>query len=159
MLLGQDAFSALPFSTSPFLGDVEVFVTHNRLTFTLGVAGISTTHVIIPAGPDSLDLRTAQVGTFTVSGTAIVPDSSISPTRLGLSTADATAIASGSAVITPTLLKNQLTFRSGAVTITSSATPIVTGVPLTFTTTTPGIITWNEIIPGATMVWTPIVPY
>jgi len=30
---------------------------------------------------------------------------------------------------------------------------------LTFTTTTPGIITWNEIIPGATMVWTPIVPY
>jgi hypothetical protein len=22
-----------------------------------------------------------------------------------------------------------------------------------------GIITWNEIIPGATMVWTPIKPY
>ena len=22
-----------------------------------------------------------------------------------------------------------------------------------------GVITWNEIIPGATMVWTPIKPY
>jgi len=156
MLLGQNAFSAQPFATSPSLGNVAVFATHNRLTFTLGVAGISTTHVIIPAGPDSLDLRTAQVGTFTVSGTAVV-DSSISPTRLGLLTADASSMPSASA--TPAATHNRLTFRSGAVTITSSAAPIVTGVPLTFTTTTPGIITWNEIIPGATMVWTPIVPY
>ena len=156
MLLGQDAFSALPFSTSPFLGDVAVVVTPNRLTFTLGVAGISTTHVILPAGPDSLGLRTAQVGTFTVSGTAVV-DSSISPNRLGLLTADASSMPSSSAI--PSATYNRLTFRSGAVTITSSAAPIVTGVPLTFTTTTPGIITWNEIIPGATMVWTPIVPY
>ncbi len=49
--------------------------------------------------------------------------------------------------------------RSGSVTITGTANVTPTGSNLTLGTGTPGIITWNEIIPGATMVWTPIEPY
>ena len=30
---------------------------------------------------------------------------------------------------------------------------------LSLDTKEPGVITWNDIIPGATMVWTPIKPY
>ena len=63
--------------------------------------------------------------------------------------ADANVTASG----------NNLIITSGSVTITGTASVTPTGSNLTLATGDVGIITWNEIIPGATMVWTPIVPY
>jgi hypothetical protein len=159
MLLGQDAFSALPFASSPFLGNAIVNVVGAPLTLRVGPVGIETTVINVVASPDPLDLRTAQVGTFTIEGTAVVPDTNLK-VPLTLGTMDATAAASGSAVINPTGLQNQLTLRTASgITITGNAVVNVTGVPLTLRTNETGIITWNEIIPGANMVWTPIEPY
>ena len=159
MLLGQDAFSAQPFASSPFLGNATVNVVGAPLTLRIGPVGIETTVIIVVASPDPLTLNTAQVGTFTIEGTAVVPDTDLK-VPLTLGTMDATAAASGSAVINPTGLQNQLTLRTASgIVITGNAVVNVTGVPLTLRTNETGIITWNEIIPGATMVWKPIVPY
>ena len=53
----------------------------------------------------------------------------------------------------------KLNVTSAPVTISGTASVTPTGSNLTLATGDVGIITWNEIIPGATMVWTPIVPY
>ena len=159
MLLGQDAFSAQPFASSPFLGNATVNVVGAPLTLRIGPVGIETTVINVVASPDPLTLNTAQVGTFTIEGTAVVPDTDLK-VPLTLGTMDATAAASGSAVINPTGLQNQLTLRTASgIVVTGNAVVNVTGVPLTLRTNETGIITWNEIIPGATMVWKPIVPY
>jgi len=159
MLLGQDAFSAQPFASSPFLGDVIVNPVGIPLNLTVGPVGIETTVINVVVSPDPLELRTAQIGTFTIEGTAVVPDTDLK-VPLTLGTMDATAAASGSAVINPTGLQNQLTLRTASgIVVTGNAVVNVTGVPLTLRTNETGIITWNEIIPGATMVWKPIVPY
>ena len=159
MLLGQDAFSAQPFASSPFLGNATVNVVGAPLTLRIGPVGIETTVINVVTSPDPLTLNTAQVGTFTIEGTAVVPDTDLK-VPLTLGTMDATAAASGSAVINPTGLQNQLTLRTASgIVITGNAVVNVTGVPLTLRTNETGIITWNEIIPGATMVWKPIVPY
>jgi hypothetical protein len=55
-----------------------------------------------------------------------------------------------------------LTITSGTVTISGTSNVSVNGSPLTLDSNNGGItnvIVWNEIIPGANMVWTPIVPY
>ena len=52
-----------------------------------------------------------------------------------------------------------LIIRSGSVTIVGTASISAPATPLTLRTGEVGVITWNEIIPGATMVWTPIKPY
>ena len=54
---------------------------------------------------------------------------------------------------------NNLIIRSGSVTITGTASIEAPANAMTLRTGEVGIITWNEIIPGATMVWTPIKPY
>ena len=159
MLLGQDAYSAQTFASSPFLLNSTVNVFGAPLTLRIGPVGIETTVINVVASPDPLTLNTAQVGTFTIEGTAVVPDTDLK-VPLTLGTMDATAAASGSAVINPTGLQNQLTLRTASgIVITGNAVVNVTGVPLTLRTNETGIITWNEIIPGATMVWKPIVPY
>jgi hypothetical protein len=56
-----------------------------------------------------------------------------------------------------TIGKNPLVLGTGTVTVSGNVTP--DKVPLVLTTKESGVITWNEIIPGATMVWTPIDPY
>ena len=159
MLLGQDAFSAQPFSTSPFLGNANISIVGAPLTLSFGPVGIETTVINVVTASDPLELKTAQFGTFTVVGTGIVPNTNLK-TPLTLGTMDATAAAGGSAVINPTNLQNQLTLRTtSGITVTGNALVNVTGVPLTLRTRESGVITWNEIIPGATMVWTPIKPY
>ena len=159
MLLGQDAFSAQPFSTSPFLGNANISIVGAPLTLSFGPVGIETTVINVVTSSDPLELKTAQFGTFTVVGTGIVPNTNLK-TPLTLGTMDATAAAGGSAVINPTNLQNQLTLRTtSGITVTGNALVNVTGVPLTLRTRESGVITWNEIIPGATMVWTPIKPY
>ena len=159
MLLGQDAFSAQPFSSSPFLGNAVINVVGAPLTLTVGPVGISTTIANVVTGADPLTLATAQIGTFTVEGIAVVPDTNLK-VPLTLGTMDATSAASGSAVINPTNLENKLTLRTtSGIVVTGNAVVNVTGIPLTLKVNESGIITWNEIIPGATMVWTPIKPY
>ena len=159
MLLGQDAFSAQPFSTSPFLGNANISIVGAPLTLSFGPVGIKTTVINVVTASDPLELKTAQFGTFTVVGTGIVPNTNLK-TPLTLSTMDASLAAGGSAVINPTNLQNQLTLRTtSGITVTGNALVNVTGVPLTLRTRESGVITWNEIIPGATMVWTPIKPY
>ena len=69
-----------------------------------------------------------------------------------------TVTVSGNAVV-DSGLGNQLIIRSGTVTISGNANVTPDKVPLVLTTKESGVITWNEIIPGATMVWTPIDPY
>ena len=53
---------------------------------------------------------------------------------------------------------NALTLATGNVTITGTALVNPTGSGLTLNTNEAGVITWNEIVPGANMVWTPIDP-
>ena len=159
MLLGQDSFSAQPFSTSPFLGNANISIVGAPLTLSFGPVGIKTTVINVVTASDPLELKTAQFGTFTVVGTGIVPATNLK-TPLTLGTMDASLAAGGSAVINPTNLQNQLTLRTtSGITVTGNALVNVTGVPLTLRTRESGVITWNEIIPGATMVWTPIKPY
>jgi len=149
MSLGFDAISALPFATSGPDSDVSVAVTGNSLTITIGSVGIIADAVTENLTPNQIALGT---GTLTI-------------------TADANHTVTGSAVslgigaftvnidtnVTPS--GNSLTLATGNVTITADAGVSPTGNALSLDTVEPGVITWNDIIPGATMVWTPIKPY
>ena len=149
MSLGFDAISALPFATSGPDSDVSIAVTGNSLSITIGSVGIIADAVTEEADPNRLALGT---GTLTI-------------------TADANHTVTGNAVslgigaftvnidtnVTPT--GNSLTLATGNVTITAGANVLPTGNTLSLDTVEPGVITWNDIIPGATMVWTPIKPY
>ena len=149
MSLGFDAISALPFATSGPDSDVSVVVTGNSLSITIGSVGIIADAVTEEADPNRLTLGT---GTLTI-------------------TADANHTVTGNAVslgigaftvnidtnVSPT--GNSLTLATGNVTVTGGANVLPTGNALSLDTVEPGVITWNDIIPGATMVWTPIKPY
>jgi hypothetical protein len=149
MSLGFDAISALPFATSGPDSDVSVVVTGNSLSITIGSVGIIADAVTENLTPNQLALGT---GTLTI-------------------TADANHTVTGNAVslgigaftinidtnVTPS--GNSLTLATGNVTITADAGVSPTGNALSLDTVEPGVITWNDIIPGATMVWTPIKPY
>ena len=54
---------------------------------------------------------------------------------------------------------NALTLSVGSVTVTGTANVTPTGAALTLNTGEPGVITWNEIVPGVNMTWTEIEPY
>ncbi len=151
MLLGFDAFAALPFSASGNEGNVTIVATKNQLTITIGPVGQEVTYVIEQSGADALVLGT---GAVTLSTTVDIDSGLKNP--LVLATGSVTV--SGNAVV-DSGLKNELIIRSGSVTITGNANVIPDKVPLVLTTKESGVITWNEIIPGAAMVWTPIDPY
>ena len=127
MSLGFDAIAALPFATSGPDTDVQVQVTGNSLTITIGSVGI-----IADAVTENLTPNSVSLGTGTLSITA---DANVSPTG------------------------NALTLATGNVTVTGAANINPDKVSLALDTVEPGVITWNDIIPGATMVWTPIKPY
>ena len=95
---------------------------------------------------------TLGIGTVTIVGTANL-EAPKTPLVLGTGnvtvTADANVTASG----------NNLIIRSGSVTIVGTASIEAPATAMTLRTGEVGVITWNEIIPGATMVWTPIKPY
>ena len=149
MSLGFDAISALPFATSTNIGAVNVNVTGNALTITIGSVGIIADSIVEDPDPNRLTLG---LGTLTISGKANVSLTG-SQVALGLGTIVVTADANVTAV------KNALTLATGSVTVTGAANIITTGNALSLDTVEPGVITWNDIIPGATMVWTPIKPY
>ena len=151
MLLGFGAFAELPFSYSGTEGNVTIVATKNQLTLTIGPVGQEATSVIEQAGPDALVLGTGEV---TISANVNI-DSGLK-TPLILATGDVSV--AGNAVV-DSGLANALTIRTGTVTITGNANVSIDGVPLILDSKESGVITWNEIIPGASMVWTPIVPY
>ena len=148
MSLGFDAISALPFATSGPDNDVIVSTTGNALTITIGSIGIIADSVVQDPDPNQVTLG---LGTLTISG-----DSNFTvtgnATSLGLGSFTVTADAS----VSPT--GNALTLATGNVTITGTALVNPTGSGLTLNTNEAGVITWNEIVPGANMVWTPIDP-
>ena len=150
MSLGFDAISALPFATSGPDNAVEVRVSGNALTITIGSIGIIADAVTENLTPNRLTLGT---GTLTITGDANIGPLVGSQVSLGLGTFVVTADANVTAV------KNSLTLATGNVTITGGANVLPTGNTLSLDTVEPGVITWNNIIPGATMVWTPIKPY
>jgi len=149
MSLGFDAISALPFATSTNIGAVNVQVTGNALTITIGSVGIIADSIVDDPDPNQVTLG---LGTLTISGKANV-DVTGSQVSLGLGTITVTADAN--AVVTG----NALTLATGNVTVTGAANINPDKVSLALDTVEPGVITWNDIIPGATMVWTPIKPY
>ena len=149
MSLGFDAISALPFATSTNIGAVNVQVTGNALTITIGSVGIIADSIVEAVDPNQVTLG---LGTLTISGKANVSLTG-SQVSLGLGTIVVTADAN----VSPT--GNALTLATGNVTVTGAANISPTGNALSLDTVEPGVITWNDIIPGATMVWTPIKPY
>ena len=149
MSLGFDAIAALPFATSGPDSDVNVVVSKNSLAITIGSVGIIADSIVEDPDPNQVTLG---LGTLTISGKANVSVTG-SQVALGLGTITVTADANVTAV------KNALTLATGNVTVTGAANISPTGNALSLDTVEPGVITWNDIIPGATMVWTPIKPY
>jgi len=149
MIFGFDSFARFPFATVGDDNNVNITVTGNTLVVSIGPIGIATTSIIQQSGADPLTLGT---GTLTVSGTSVT-----GVTGSPLIMANGTAIASGTAVADAS--GNPLTMRTGTVTIVGTASVIIDGNSISLNTNEPGVITWNEIIPGANMVWTPIEPY
>ena len=149
MSLGFDAISTLPFATSTNIGAVNVNVTKNALTITIGSVGIIADSIVEDVVGSQVTLG---LGTLTISGKANVSVTG-SQVALGLGTIVVTADAN----VSPT--GNALTLATGSVTVTGAANISPDKVSLALDTVEPGVITWNDIIPGATMVWTPIKPY
>ena len=149
MSLGFDAISTLPFAASGNEGNVNVNVLKNQLTITIGSVGIIADSIVEDPDPNRLTLG---LGTLTISGAANITATK-NELSLGLGTITVTAAANVTAT------KNELTLATGNVTITGAANINPDKVSLSLDTVEPGVITWNDIIPGATMVWTPIKPY
>ncbi len=149
MSLGFDAISALPFATSGPDSDVSIAVTGNSLSITIGSVGIIADAVTEEADPNRIAL-----GTGTLSITA---DANHTLTGSAVSLGIGAFTVNIDTNVSPT--GNALTLATGNVTITAGANVLPTGSGLTLDTVEPGVITWNDIIPGATMVWTPIKPY
>ena len=150
MLLGTSAFSEAAFSAIPSAaGNVNVNVAKNSLTITIGSVGVIADSIVENLTANQVTLGT---GTLTISGKANVTVTK-NELSLGLGTITVTAAANVTAT------KNELTLATGNVTITAAANVNPDKVSLSLDTVEPGVITWNDIIPGATMVWTPIKPY
>ena len=152
MLLGFDTFARFPFSTVGDDNSVSIITSGNNLILTIGPVGISTTSIVQTSGADPLYLG---IGTVTISGTG---QTDVTGSPLIMATGNVSV--SGTAGITVT--GNQLTINSGTVTISGTASVSVNGNQLTLNSNGGGgtnVIVWNQIIPGANMVWTPIVPY
>ena len=148
MSLGFDAISALPFATSQTAVDVNINVIKNSLTINIGNPAISADSITEVPDPNRLTLG---LGTITITA-----DANISPTgsQVVINTNLPAGSASTSVDLTPSV--NQLTLATGNVTITADANIDPTKVQLALDTGEVNAITWSEIIPGVTMVWTPI---
>jgi hypothetical protein len=149
MLFGESTFAEVAFSSSPRDANVTVSVIRNQLNITIGSVGIIADSIVENVDPNRLTLG---LGTLSITGDANF-DVTGSQVALGLGNFVVTADAN------VTVTKNTLTLATGNVTVTGTALVNPNGSALSLDTVEPGIITWNDIIPGATMVWTPIKPY
>ena len=149
MNLGFDAISQFPISQVGADNTVTIIATGNNLVANIGNPNITADSVTQNLNGNPLTLG---IGTVTIVGTANL-EAPKTPLTLGTGTvtvsANANVAASG----------NNLIIRSGSVSIVGTASIEAPATAMTLGTGEVGVITWNEIIPGATMVWTPIKPY
>ena len=106
-------------------------------------------NVTLSVTGNALSITIGNPGITADSITELVDGSDI---VLGLGTVTIT----GDANLSPS--GSQVTLGTGTVTITADSNHTVTGSGLTLATGTVSAITWSAIVPGATMVWTPIAP-
>jgi len=149
MNLGFDAISQFPISQVGKDDVVTLTVTGNNLVANIGNPDIAADAVQQNIDPNPLTLG---VGTVTLVGTANL-EASKNPLTLGTGTVTVTANAD------VTASGNNLIIRSGSVTIVGNVVQEAPKNAMTLRTGEVGVISWNEIVPGATMVWTPIKPY
>jgi len=147
-MLGFNAFAQFPFATVHEDGNVTITAVKNSLSISIGNPGITADSIVeIPDGSDVV----LGLGTLTITG-----DSNLTAVKnelvLGTGTVTVTADANVTAV------KNSLVISTGTVTITADANVTPDATPLTLTTGTAQAITWSAIVPGVSMVWTPIDP-
>ena len=150
MLFGFDSFATQPFAaTSPDSGAVTVNVIKNALQISFGNVGIVADSIVEDVTKNPLTLK---FGELTISGDAnytLIKN----PLTLGIGNFEVQV-----SVDAPTT-GNALTLTTRAVIVTADAVINPTPTQLNLNVVDPGIITWNNIIPGVNMVWTPIVPY
>jgi hypothetical protein len=147
-MLGFSTFAEFPFATVAKDNNVTITAVKNELTISIGDPGITADAITeIPDGSQVV----LGIGSVTLTADANVTGVK-NELVLGTGTVTVTANADVTAV------KNELVISSGTVTITADANVSPTGSPLTLATGSAQAITWSEIIPGATMTWTPIDP-
>jgi|TARA_B110000211_G_scaffold180949_1_gene204761 hypothetical protein len=148
MLFGFASFAERPFSTVDDDNNVNIQVTGNTLSISIGSVGITADSIVEIPDPSQVTLGT---GTITITADANLTVTG-NATSLSIGTVTVTADANTS------VTGNTLTLSTGTVTVTGTALVNPTGSQLTLSTEDPNVITWNDIIPGATMVWTPVDP-
>tara|TARA_B100000745_G_scaffold137880_1_gene90091 strand:- start:716 stop:1162 length:447 start_codon:yes stop_codon:yes gene_type:complete len=147
-MLGFNAFAQFPFATVHEDGNVTITVTKNELTISIGNPGITADSIVeIPTGSQVV------LGLGTVTITA---DANITAVKNELVLGTGTVTVSADANVTA--VKNELVISTGTVTITGDANVSPTANALTLATGTAQAITWSAIVPGVSMVWTPIDP-
>ena len=147
-MLGFNAFAQFPFATVHEDGNVTITVTKNELTISIGNPGITADSIVeIPDGSQVV------LGIGSVTLTA---DANVTAVKNELVLGTGTVTVSADANVTA--VKNELVISTGTVTITADAnvTPAVNA--LTLATGSAQAITWSAIVPGVSMVWTPIDP-
>ncbi len=148
MLLGFGAFAEYPISSAGPENNVTISVTKNELSISIGDPGITADSITEIPTPNPLTLG---FGSLTLTG-----DSNLTAVKNELVLGTGTVTVSAGATVTA--IKNSLVISSGTVTLTADANAEPSGGALALATGTAQAITWSEIIPGATMVWTPIDP-
>ena len=147
-MLGFSTFSEFPFATVAKDNDVTITITGNALTVSFGNPGITADAIVEIPSPSQVTLG---IGTVTVTG-----DSNLTLTGNALTLGTGTVTVTADANISPS--GNGLAISSGTVTITADANVSPTGSSLTLATGTAQAITWSAIVPGVSMIWTPIDP-
>jgi len=149
-MLGFSSFAELPFATSSDSdGAVTISVTGNALQISIGNVGITADSIVEIANPNRLTLG---AGTVTITA-----DANLSVTGNATTLSIGTAIATADIIIP--VSGNALTLSTGNVTVTGTALITPVGSQLVVDSGEPGIITWNDIVPGVNMTWTEIEPY
>ena len=147
-MLGFNAFAQFPFATVHEDGNVTISVTKNELTISIGNPGITADSIV-----ETVVGSQVVLGTGTVTLTA---DANVTAVKNELVLGTGTVTISADANVTA--VKNSLVISTGTVTITGDANVNPTANALTLATGTAQAITWSEIVPGVSMVWTPIDP-
>ena len=147
-MLGFNTFAEFPFATVHEDGNVTIIATKNQLAISIGNPGITADSIVEIPDPNQVIL-----GTGTVTITA---DANLTLTGNALTLGTGTVTVTADANISPS--GNGLAISSGTVTITADANVSPTGSGLTLATGTAQAITWSAIVPGVSMLWTPIDP-
>jgi hypothetical protein len=147
-MLGHSSISATPIATSIFDPNVNVTVSGNQLTISVGQAEALAGSVFEVTG-NALRIN---AGSVTVEA-----DANVSPGGIPFTVAVGQVEVQASAVTSVT--GNALTMATGSVSIIAEANVTPDATPLTITVKDATAITWSEIDPGANQTWVEIKPY